>query len=62
MKKWLKSEDSQISAESGMLIAMAVIVVLVLGPKVWTAIESGYTTIMARFNKAASNADINSWN
>ena len=28
MKNWLKNEDSQLSSENGMLIALAVIIVL----------------------------------
>jgi hypothetical protein len=31
MKNWLKNEDSQLSSENGMLIALAVIIVLVIG-------------------------------
>ena len=38
MKNWLKNEDSQLSSENGMLIALAVIIVLVIGPFVWKAI------------------------
>jgi len=45
-----------------MLIALAVIIVLVIGPPVWKAISGGYDTILGRFGKASSNADINSWN
>ncbi|AIE37287.1 hypothetical protein BTK_31756 (plasmid) [Bacillus thuringiensis serovar kurstaki str. HD-1] len=30
MKSWLKNEDSQLSSENGMLIALAVIIVLVI--------------------------------
>jgi hypothetical protein len=33
MKNWLKNEDSQLSSENGMLIALAVIIVLVIGPQ-----------------------------
>jgi hypothetical protein len=63
MKNWLKNEDSQLSSENGMLIALAVIIVLVIGPFVWKAIQGGYDTIpLARFTKASSNADVNSWN
>ncbi|HDR8497201.1 MULTISPECIES: hypothetical protein [Bacillus cereus group] len=62
MKDWLKNEDSQLSSENGMLIALAVIIVLVIGPPVWKAISGGYDTILGRFGKASSNADINSWN
>ena len=61
-KNWLKNEDSQLSSENGMLIALAVIIVLVIGPPVWKAISGGYDTILGRFGKASSNADINSWN
>jgi hypothetical protein len=61
-KNWLKNEDSQLSSENGMLIALAVIIVLVIGPFVWKAIQGGYDTILARFTKASSNADVNSWN
>jgi hypothetical protein len=61
-KNWLKNEDSQLSSENGMLIALAVIIVLVVGPPVWKAISGGYDTILARFGKASSNSDINSWN
>ncbi|HDR6631651.1 TPA: hypothetical protein QCV59_006307, partial [Bacillus thuringiensis] len=49
MKSWLKNEDSQLSSENGMLIALAVIIVLVIGPFVWKAIQGGYDTILARF-------------
>ncbi|HDR8510511.1 TPA: hypothetical protein QC438_004106, partial [Bacillus cereus] len=52
----------QLSSENGMLIALAVIIVLVIGPPVWKAISGGYDTILGRFGKASSNADINSWN
>jgi hypothetical protein len=45
-----------------MLIALAVIIVLVIGPFVWKAIQGGYDTILARFTKASSNADVDSWN
>ncbi|EEM86171.1 hypothetical protein B4077_6128 [Bacillus cereus] len=45
-----------------MLIALAVIIVLVIGPFVWKAIQGGYDTILARFTKASSNADVNTWN
>ncbi|PEU18750.1 MULTISPECIES: hypothetical protein [unclassified Bacillus (in: firmicutes)] len=62
VKNWLKSEDSQLSSENGMLIALAVILVLVIGPFVWKAIQGGYETILARFTKAASNADVEHWN
>ncbi|QKI10484.1 hypothetical protein FOC91_00010 (plasmid) [Bacillus cereus] len=62
MKNWLKNEDSQLSSENGMLIALAVIIVLVIGPPVWKALSGGYDTILGRFGKASSNADINSWN
>jgi hypothetical protein len=63
MKSWLKNEDSQLSSENGMLIALAVvIIVLVIGPFVWKAIQGGYDTILARFKKASSNADVDSWN
>ncbi|HDR8511307.1 TPA: hypothetical protein QC438_004923, partial [Bacillus cereus] len=58
MKDWLKNEDSQLSSENGMLIALAVIIVLVIGPPVWKAISGGYDTILGRFGKASSNADI----
>ena len=58
----VKNEDSQLSSENGMLIALAVIIVLVIGPFVWKAIQGGYDTILARFTKASSNADIDSWN
>ena len=58
----LDNEDSQLSSENGMLIALAVIIVLVIGPFVWKAIQGGYDTILARFTKASSNADVNSWN
>ncbi|HDR8497200.1 hypothetical protein COL26_15400 [Bacillus thuringiensis] len=61
-KNWLKNEDSQLSSENGMLIALAVIIVLVVGPPVWKAISGGYDTILGRFGKASSNADIDSWN
>ncbi|AJG56767.1 hypothetical protein [Bacillus cereus] len=61
-KNWLKNEDSQLSSENGMLIALAVIIVLVIGPPVWKALSGGYDTILGRFGKASSNADINSWN
>ncbi|AFQ19663.1 hypothetical protein P9Y62_02220 [Bacillus thuringiensis] len=61
-KNWLKNEDSQLSSENGMLIALAVIIVLVVGPPVWKAISGGYDTILGRFGKASSNSDINSWN
>ncbi len=44
MKNWLKNEDSQLSSENGMLIALAVIIVLVIGPFVWKAIQGGYDT------------------
>jgi hypothetical protein len=57
-----RNEDSQLSSENGMLIALAVIIVLVIGPFVWKAIQGGYDTILARFTKASSNADVNSWN
>ncbi|HDR5535153.1 hypothetical protein [Bacillus anthracis] len=57
-----KNEDSQLSSENGMLIALAVIIVLVIGPFVWKAIQGVYDTILARFTKASSNADVNSWN
>ncbi|AJG56819.1 hypothetical protein [Bacillus cereus] len=62
MKNWLKNEDSQLSSENGMLIALAVIIVLVIGPPVWKALSGGYDTILGRFGKAASNADVNTWN
>ncbi|PEU18748.1 MULTISPECIES: hypothetical protein [unclassified Bacillus (in: firmicutes)] len=62
VKNWLKNEDSQLSSENGMLIALAVILVLVIGPFVWKAIQGGYETILARFTKAANNADIENWN
>ncbi|MGW5955839.1 hypothetical protein [Bacillus mycoides] len=62
MRNWLKNEDSQLSSENGMLIALAVIIVLVIGPFVWKAIQGGYDTILARFTKASSNADVDSWN
>ncbi len=52
MKSWLKNEDSQLSSENGMLIALAVIIVLVIGPFVWKAIQGGYDTILARFHKS----------
>ncbi len=45
-----------------MLIALAVIIVLVIGPFVWKAIQGGYAHDLARFTKASSNADVNSWN
>ncbi|MCC2391602.1 hypothetical protein [Bacillus pacificus] len=61
VKNWLKNEDSQLSSENGMF-ALAVIIVLVIGPFVWKAIQGGYDTILARFTKASSNADVNSWN
>ncbi|MED2794858.1 hypothetical protein P4256_24620 [Bacillus wiedmannii] len=48
--------------KNGMLIALAVIIVLVIGPFVWKAIQGGYDTILARFTKASGNADVNSWN
>jgi hypothetical protein len=62
MKNWLKNEDSQLSSENGMLIALAVIIVLVIGPQYGKQISGGYDTILGRFGKASSNADINSWN
>jgi hypothetical protein len=59
----VKNEDSQLSSENGMFrIALAVIIVLVIGPFVWKAIQGGYDTILARFTKASSNADVDSWN
>jgi hypothetical protein len=61
-RELVKNEDSQLSSENGMLIALAVIIVLVIGPFVWKAIQGGYDTILARFTKASSNADVNSWN
>ncbi|MCD1171615.1 hypothetical protein [Bacillus anthracis] len=62
MKNWLKNEDSQVSSENGKLIALAVISVLVVGPFVWKGIQGGGGTILDRFTKASSNADVDSWN
>ena len=62
MKNWLKNEDSQLSSENGMLIALAVIIVLVIGTFVCKAIQGGYDTILGRFTKASKNADVDSWN
>jgi hypothetical protein len=52
MKNWLKNEDSQLSSENGMLIALAVIIVLVIGPFVWKAIQGGYDTIPGTIHKS----------
>jgi accessory gene regulator protein AgrB len=62
MKSWLKMKTHNYHPENGMLIALAVIIVLVIGPFVWKAIQGGYDTILARFTKASSNADVDSWN
>ncbi|WP_434787934.1 hypothetical protein V5R22_01265 [Bacillus thuringiensis] len=42
MKSWLKNEDSQLSSENGMLIALAVIIVLVIGPSYFAREGSMY--------------------
>jgi hypothetical protein len=62
VKNWLKMRIHSCHQKNGMLIALAVIIVLVIGPFVWKAIQGGYDTILARFTKASSNADVNSWN
>ncbi|MDR4151648.1 hypothetical protein [Bacillus thuringiensis] len=62
MKRGLKREDSQLLSEKGRLIDVEGIRGVVIGPFVWKAIQGGYDTILARFTKASSNADVNSWN
>ncbi|MFJ1140347.1 hypothetical protein ACIKK6_06530 [Bacillus thuringiensis] len=47
---------------AGIRTGKEIAIVLVIGPFVWKAIQGGYDTILARFTKASTNADIYSWN